>query len=228
MLTNAPSMERLIEAFRLLPGVGKRSAERYALHLLSAPEGDSRRLSEAIQEARRRITTCSVCCDLTETDPCSVCGDERRDHSVVCVVERPSGAMAIEKGGSYRGLYHVLHGVLNPIEGIGPSELTVGRLVSRVEAGEIREVIVATNATAEGEGHSFVPGAAVGGEWSAGNADCARRSDGGRVGIRRRGNAVARDAGAYALVGARGPKTRIWNSGNQVWSRAGARGEPSV
>lgn len=151
MLTNAPSVERLIEAFRVLPGVGKRSAERFAMHLLSAPEADSARLSDAIQDARHRITTCTQCCDLTETDPCAICADDRRDRSVICVVERPSGTMAIEKGGVYRGLYHVLHGALNPIEGIGPDELTVGRLLKRVQDSGVREVIVATNATAEGE-----------------------------------------------------------------------------
>jgi len=151
MLANLPSVERLIEALRRLPGVGKRSAERLALHLLSAPENEAFALSDAIREARARITTCSACCDLTETDPCSVCSDTRRDRSVICVVERPSGTMAIEKGGSYRGLYHVLHGALNPLEGIGPTELRIERLMKRIETGDVKEVIVATNATAEGE-----------------------------------------------------------------------------
>lgn len=151
MLTDLPSVERLIEAFRRLPGVGKRSAERFALHLLGAPDEEARFLSEAIQQARERVTTCSSCCNLTETDPCAICSDERRDRSTICVVERPAGAMAIEKGGEYRGLYHVLNGALNPLEGIGPSELTIGPLVRRIEAGEVKEVIVATNATAEGE-----------------------------------------------------------------------------
>lgn len=151
MLIDAPSVERLVEAFRRLPGVGKRSAERLALHLLGAPEEEAIQLSDAVREARRLVKTCSVCCDLTETDPCSVCTDEYRDASVICVVERPVGTMAIEKGGSYRGVYHVLHGALNPLEGVGPSELTVDRLMRRVEKGGVREVIVATNATAEGE-----------------------------------------------------------------------------
>jgi recombination protein RecR len=151
MLIDAPSVERLVEAFRRLPGVGKRSAERLALHVLSAPEEESEILSDAIREARRRVKTCSVCCDLTETDPCSICSDEGRDHSVICVVERPVGTMAIEKGGTYNGAYHVLHGALSPLEGIGPSELTVDRLMRRVEQGGVKEVIVATNATAEGE-----------------------------------------------------------------------------
>lgn len=151
MFFTAPSVERLVEAFRRLPGVGKRSAERLALHVLSAPEEEALTLSDAIREARARISTCSVCCNLTESEPCGICTDERRDHSVICVVERPSGAMAIEKGGSFRGLYHVLHGVLSPLEGIGPSELRMDRLMKRIEGGGVREVIVATNATAEGE-----------------------------------------------------------------------------
>lgn len=163
MLLNAPSVERLVEAFRRLPGVGKRSAERLALHLLSAPEEEARQLRDAIEEARARVTTCSVCCNLTEMDPCVICSDERRDHSVVCVVEQPSGAMAIEKGGAYRGLYHVLHGVLNPLDGVGPSELRVDRLMQRLERGEVREVIVATNATAEGEATALYLSRRIGG-----------------------------------------------------------------
>jgi recombination protein RecR len=151
MFLDAPSVERLIEAFRRLPGVGKRSAERFALHLLTTREEDAHALSDAIREARDRITTCSVCCNLTETDPCAICTSHRRDRSIVCVVERPAAVIAIEKGGAYQGLYHVLHGALNPLEGIGPDELTVGRFMKRIETGEIREVIVATNATAEGE-----------------------------------------------------------------------------
>ena len=151
MILNAPSVERLLEAFRRLPGIGRRSAERLALHLLSAPAEEAEGLSEAIHEARRRVTTCSVCCNLTEEDPCAVCTHDRRDRSVICVVEQPSGAMAIEKTGSFNGLYHVLHGVLNPLEGIGPSELRVDRLLKRLEGGTVTELIIATNATAEGE-----------------------------------------------------------------------------
>ena len=151
MLLDSPAVERLVESFRRLPGVGKRSAERLALHLLSAPEEDAVRLSDAIRDARERITTCSICRNLTETNPCAICTDTRRDGSLLCVVEQPSGAMAIEKGGVYRGRYHVLHGVLNPLEGVGPTELCLDRLFIRLEGGEVQEVIVATNATAEGE-----------------------------------------------------------------------------
>lgn len=151
MLFESPSVERLVEAFRRLPGVGKRTAERYALHVLSAPAEEARLISDSVRDARERITTCSECCTLTETDPCGVCANSSRDHSIVCVVERPSGMMAIERGGAYRGLYHVLNGALNPLEGVGPDELTVERLVRRIEDGDVHEIIVATNATAEGE-----------------------------------------------------------------------------
>ena len=151
MLLNAPAADRLIEAFRRLPGVGKRSAERMALHLLSAPDEEARELSEAVREARERISLCTICRNLTEDNPCPVCTGERRDPQVLCIVERPSGAMAIEKGGAFRGRYYVLHGALNPLEGIGPSELGMDALMDRLGQGEITEVIVATNATAEGE-----------------------------------------------------------------------------
>lgn len=151
MLFESPAVERLIEAFRGLPGVGKRSAERYALHVLSAPKEEARMLSDAIREARERITSCSECCTLTDTDPCRICANPSRDHTIICVVERPAGALAVEKGGMYRGLYHVLNGALNPLDGIGPDELTVAQLVRRVQRGGVQEVIIATNATAEGE-----------------------------------------------------------------------------
>ncbi len=151
MLTDSPSVERLIEALRRLPSVGRRPAERLAMHILGAPQEEAHALSTAIREARDRISRCSICCNLTEGDPCPICADDRRDHSIVCVVERPSGAIAIEKAGNYRGLYHVLHGALNPLEGIGPSEIHIDRLIHRVQEGTIKEVIVATNATSEGE-----------------------------------------------------------------------------
>ncbi len=151
MLLESPAVERLVEAFRRLPGIGRRSAERLALHLLGAPPGEARLLAEAVTESRERVGACSVCCNLTEGDPCSICRDARRDASLVCVVERPAGAMAIERGGTYKGVYHVLNGALNPLEGIGPDELTVDRLLRRVAAGTVSEVVVATNATAEGE-----------------------------------------------------------------------------
>lgn len=150
MLFDAPVFEQLVEAFRRLPGIGKRSAERLALHILSVPEDDAIALSEALVHARKQIVRCSQCCNLSDRDPCAICADPKRDKGLICVVEHPSGAMAIEKGGTYKGLYHVLHGALNPLEGIGPDELTIDALLRRL-SGDVREVIVATNATAEGE-----------------------------------------------------------------------------
>ena len=151
MFNESPTFQRLVEAFRRLPGVGKRSAERFALHILCAPEEDAALLSEAVRDARARVVFCSECGMLTEDDPCGICTDSQRDHEVVCVVEQPSGVMAIERGGTFRGLYHVLHGVLNPLEGVGPNELRIGRLLNRLKSQQVKEVIVATNATAEGE-----------------------------------------------------------------------------
>jgi recombination protein RecR len=151
MLLNSPAVEQLIEAFRRLPGVGKRSAERMAMYLLSAPETESAAFSKAVLTARARIVHCGTCRNLAESDPCTICANERRDHSVVCVVEQPTGAMAIEKGGTYKGLYHVLHGVLNPLDGVGPQELHLDSFFERIKRDGIREVVVATNATAEGE-----------------------------------------------------------------------------
>lgn len=151
MLLNAPSVDRLIEAFRRLPGIGRRTAERLALHLLSGPADEAEFFIESIRDARAKVRRCSACRNLTEVDPCTICGDARRDHALLCVVEQPSGAMAIERGGSYRGVYHVLHGVLNPLDGIGPSELNIAGLVERVKTQGVTEVVVATNATSEGE-----------------------------------------------------------------------------
>ncbi|NLV42336.1 MAG: recombination protein RecR [Candidatus Hydrogenedentes bacterium] len=151
MLINSPAMDRLVEAFRRLPGVGRRTAERYAMQLMAAPPAVAGELSEAVARARAAVTECSVCRNLTEQDPCVVCAGDRRDRSVICVVEHPPAALAIEKGGVYRGLYHVLHGVLNPLDNVGPEELKVGALLRRLEDGGVREVILATNTTAEGE-----------------------------------------------------------------------------
>lgn len=151
MLLNSPILEQLIEAFRRLPGVGKRSAERMAIHMLSSDESEAHQIAQAITEARARIMQCTVCRNLAETEVCSICRDESRNQKLVCVVEQPTGAMAIEKGGTFTGTYHVLHGVLNPLDGIGPDELHLDRLFRRIEESGVEEVIVATNATAEGE-----------------------------------------------------------------------------
>lgn len=142
---------RLIDAFHKLPGIGPKSAQRLAYHVLRAPEQDAAFLATALMDVKQRIALCSVCLNITEVDPCGICGDARRDGTMVCVVEQPLDILSIERAGGYRGLYHVLHGVLNPMEGIGPDLLHIRELVTRLQPGEIREVIMATNSSLEGE-----------------------------------------------------------------------------
>lgn len=141
---------RLIEAFHRLPGIGPKSAQRLAYHILGTPAQEADNLAGAIREVKQRIVLCSVCRNITESDPCLYCTDTRRDASVVCVVEQPLDILAIERTG-FRGRYHVLHGVLNPMEGIGPEDLHLRELVARLHGGEVHEVIMATNPSLEGE-----------------------------------------------------------------------------
>lgn len=143
---------RLIEELNKLPGIGPKSAERLTHHLLAAPREDVLSLAEALRAVKERIRRCQQCCNLTENDLCELCADPRRDASVLCVVEQPRDVMALERGCSYRGLYHVLHGKLAPLEGVGPERLTVEQLLRRVQAGQVKEVIMATNPTLEGDG----------------------------------------------------------------------------
>ncbi len=142
---------RLIEAFHKLPGVGPKSAQRLAFHILRVPEEEALDLAQAIGDVKHRIVFCSVCLNITESVPCSMCSDTRRDPSTLCVVEQPLDILALERTGSYRGLYHVLHGVLNPMDGIGPDDLHIRELLSRLAGGDVTEVIMATNPSLEGE-----------------------------------------------------------------------------
>lgn len=149
--TSTPEpIQRLIEAFHRLPGVGPKSAQRLAYHILRAPEQEARALADALLDVKRRIHLCSVCMNITERDPCSYCTDERRDRRTVCVVEQALDLLAIERSG-YRGLYHVLHGVLNPMDGIGPEDIHIRELILRLQDGVAQEVIMATNPSLEGE-----------------------------------------------------------------------------
>ena len=134
-----------------LPGIGRKTALRLAFHLLKAPSDDAHRLARAIVAVRERVRACEVCGNLTEVSPCAICQNPRRDATTVCVVEEASDIMAIERTGEYRGLYHVLGGRLSPLDGIGPSELNVTPLIGRVSGGEVREVVLATNPSVEGE-----------------------------------------------------------------------------
>jgi recombination protein RecR len=147
---------RLIQQLGKLPGVGQKTAARLAFHILRAPPDDAAALAASIVELRQRIRFCSVCWDFTEADPCALCADARRDPGLVCAVAQPQDLWAIERTGGYRGRYHVLHGVLSPLDGIGPEDLRVDQLVRRCVAGPddpqaVREVIVATNPSVEGE-----------------------------------------------------------------------------
>ncbi|MFO7171727.1 MAG: recombination mediator RecR [Bacillota bacterium] len=142
---------RLIEELTRLPGVGPKSGQRLAFYLLNAPKEDVDRLLGAIQTARDRIRYCSVCFSLTDTDPCAICANPDRDHGTICVVEEPRDVVAMEKTREYRGVYHVLHGTINPMEGVGPEELRVRELLQRLANPGVREVILCTNPTTEGE-----------------------------------------------------------------------------
>ena len=144
--------DRLIERLSTLPGLGKRSAERIALHLLRQPAEETQALADAVQGFRRELTVCSVCGHVTESDPCPICEDPERERSTVLVVEQPTDVISLEQTGAYRGLYHVLMGRLAPLEAIGPGELNIQPLLARLENGEIREIILGTNPTLEGDG----------------------------------------------------------------------------
>lgn len=151
MLGFTPALEKLVEKFRLLPGIGYKSAVRMAFSVLEMPDDQARGFAEAILEAKEKIGHCKICCDISETEVCSICGDPGRDDSVICVVESPKDVLSIEKVNHFHGLYHVLGGLLDPMEGVGPDELTVKELLSRMGDGKVQEVIVATNPSIEGE-----------------------------------------------------------------------------
>jgi len=147
----AGPVARLIEEFSRLPGIGPKTAQRLTYYLLRAPEGQARSLSQAIRELRERVITCSVCFNMSEHDPCAICRDEGRDRKALCVVERPLDVVALERTGQFRGLYHVLHGAISPLEGVGPEDLKIRELLARASHGEVKEVILATNPNLEGE-----------------------------------------------------------------------------
>ena len=145
------SVTRLIDEFSRLPGIGPKTAARLTYYLLRMPEGDAMALSEALRDLKATTRTCSVCHNITENDPCPVCADESRRAGLICVVEEPLDVLAIERAGTYRGRYHVLHGAINPMEGIGPEQLKIRELVERVGRGPAEEVIIATNVGLEGD-----------------------------------------------------------------------------
>ena len=147
----AVPIARLIEEFAKMPGVGKRTAERLAYYVLHLSKEEVAGFAEALINAKEKITFCPVCQSLTDKEPCDICADERRDGSLICVVEKPKDVIKIEKTREFKGLYHVLHGVISPMDGIGPEDIRLKELVQRVASGDVREVIMATNPNLEGE-----------------------------------------------------------------------------
>ena len=142
---------RLIEEFSKLPGVGRKTAQRLAFHIINMNTNDVESLSKAIIEAKREIKYCSVCCNITDTDPCSMCSNNNRDSSVICVVEDPRDVAAMERTREFKGQYHVLNGVISPMDGIGPDMIKIKELIQRLGTQDVREIIMATNPTIEGE-----------------------------------------------------------------------------
>ena len=146
------SVTRLIEEFAKLPGIGKKSAERLAYHVLRVSQTEALGLADAIRNVKKNVRHCQTCFNLAESDECTICSDPRRDRSLLCIVEQPRDLMALEQSGTFRGLYHVLLGRIAPLEGVGPDQLTIDALVERVRKDGFREVIMATNPTLEGDG----------------------------------------------------------------------------
>jgi recombination protein RecR len=156
MLDYAESVTKLIDEFKRLPGIGHKTAQRLAFYIMRVPEAEVERFVEALMEVKRRIIFCSVCNNLTDVDPCRYCANPSRDRSIICIVEEPYNLVAVEKTRSYKGLYHVLHGSLSPIRGLGPDDLHLANLLPRLkpennDGVEVREVILATNPNTEGE-----------------------------------------------------------------------------
>ena len=152
MSSYTQSIQSLIDELARLPGIGARSAERIAFHLLKEKTEEAMRLADAIRDVKTRIKNCSICFNLTESDPCHICGDPGRDQGLVCVVEQPKDLLALEAAGLYHGVYHVLLGRIAPLDEIEPGDLTIDGLMKRLESGVVREVIMGTNPNLEGDG----------------------------------------------------------------------------
>lgn len=150
-MRSSPPIDRLVASLKRLPGIGEKSATRLAFHLLGAPETSVRELAESIARLKTDVVLCADCFDLTDHSPCEICRDDRRDPALLCVIEEPADLAAIERSGRFRGRYHVLGGALAPIDGVGPDELRISELLERVEKGEVKEVVLATNPNAEGD-----------------------------------------------------------------------------
>jgi recombination protein RecR len=149
--STAEPIGRLIEEFNKLPGIGPKSAQRLTYYLLRAPASEVSALADAIRNLKDKLALCSVCLNITDSDPCAICRDEERDHTKICIVEEPIDILPLERTKKYKGLYHVLYGVISPTDGVGPDELKIKELLSRLNDGAVTEVILATNPNLEGE-----------------------------------------------------------------------------
>jgi len=147
----AEPMTRLIDELKKLPGIGSKSAQRLAFHILRSNDDDAEALAASIRDVKAKLRLCSICNNITDVDPCTYCSSPTRNQKLVCVVEEPTNIAAVEKTRHFNGVYHVLHGSLSPLQGVGPEQLRIGNLLSRVEQGDIEEIILATNPTVEGE-----------------------------------------------------------------------------
>lgn len=145
------SLQDLVDQFKKLPGIGAKNAQRLAFHVLRTPREDADRLCDAIRNVKDRVTYCSTCNNITDSDPCNYCGDETRDRRVICVVEEPQNVNVVDKSGGFRGLYHVLMGAISPLQGVGPDDLKIKGLLSRIGVDQVDEVIIATSPTVDGE-----------------------------------------------------------------------------
>jgi recombination protein RecR len=150
-MSQPESLTRLVEQLQRLPGIGRKSAQRLAFHILRSPREDAEQLIDAVRDLKDRVTYCSICNNITDTDPCVYCADDARDRATICVVEEPQNVIGIEKTRDFKGLYHVLGGAISPLQGIGPDELKIKGLLQRVQGGGVSEVILATNPNVEGE-----------------------------------------------------------------------------
>ncbi|HHX65752.1 MAG TPA: recombination protein RecR [Chloroflexi bacterium] len=151
MAATPKAVSRLVDAFSRLPGIGPKTASRLTYYLLRAGQKDAQALANALLELHEQTIICSICCNISEQDPCAICADAARERDVICVVEEPLDVLAVENTGRYKGLYHVLHGHISPMERIGPDDLRIKELLKRLEDGTVREVILATNPTLEGD-----------------------------------------------------------------------------
>lgn len=151
MQYNAAPLQKLIEQFERMPGIGRKTAQRIAFYILGLPENESAQIADAINDACKKIHKCTMCANLTEDELCPICKNDKRDHSVICIVEDSQSLIAIEKTKEFNGVYHVLHGAISPLDGIGPEQLTIKELLNRLGSDEVKEIIIATDSDIEGE-----------------------------------------------------------------------------